>query len=278
MPSEQLDIQPTTTLPAKFVPSLASLVRGGKSLAEIMTTLVIDEKEARSRLTAAALLDTVLARSTNGETKKEEPIVEPQAKWMSTDLQTLVGKRFLASKHEVGNGHHVEVKFVDGKIIRLEWTDGPGVGGAFAVTAKDFFEQFDEVPVVPVAAAPATTAEPTFKRRGRKASTTPATPPATPSPGPAAAAAPVAAQKPAEVVPRASFTPAPPHPGFTQEIRVETTVQLPSVELTDVAAMALGRLAAVGMNSNVSVDRILAWARTVIEAQTKTTVHTWVKP
>jgi hypothetical protein len=65
---------------------------------------------------------------------------------------------------------------------------------------------------------------------------------------------------------------------FTQQIRVEAIVQLPSVELTDAAAMALGRLAAVGMNSDVPVDKILAWARVVIEAQTKTAVRTWVKP
>jgi hypothetical protein len=287
MPGEQLSISPTTTLPPKFTPSLSTLVKSGKTLGEIMEVLNVDEKEVRSRLVAAGLLEKVLTHVAGAPTPVtqastvskvvETPVVVvgPESEGVKQEISAasmfaaLVGKKFRAISHEVGNGSHVEVKNVVGLAITAEWVDGPGAGGSFGIDGAKFLVQFEEV-VDGTASA--------FKPRGARKPRTAAAPPPQ-------QAAPAAAQTvTSNVVPT---TTAPPTvttevtdtlPPQHITIEMETHIRLPPVELTDDVAMALGRLAALGMNSSVSVTKILEWARVVLDAQTKKTTHTWVKP
>jgi len=277
MPGEQqpLVIPPTTTLPAKFVPSLASLVKAGKTLGEIMEVLNADEKEVRSRLVAAGLLERVgLVAATppvvvvaGPESKSiDSAIVAAAAAAIESKhdtLTALIGKKFRAVNGSDGrDGFHIEVKDVEGHVMRVEWIDGPGAGGSFKLTGAELLVQFEEY-VDGTVVTPATTFKPrTRKPRAVAPPTTPAAPPPQGAPAPL-------------------FTPGPaqnaPVPSDQAAQITETQIAIPAVELTDAAAMALGRLAAIGMNSNVAVTKILEWARVVLDAQKKTT-HAWVRP
>lgn len=64
---EQLQIQPTTTLPAAkpIVPSIAALVKAQKSIPQMAEILGIDEPEVQVRLEAAGLLEIVMKYPTH---------------------------------------------------------------------------------------------------------------------------------------------------------------------------------------------------------------------
>ena len=195
----QPQIMTTTTLPAKpLVPSLASLVAGSKTLAEIQSILGIDEKEAVSRLEAAELLDKV---ATSSSTVVTTP---PAAEAPATTTATPAADA----------GPPPDAPKPDGEFTRKR---GRSAGG--------------RPPAATSTATPAATA-------GVVSSATPST-------------------VPTHVPPAQMTTITLPYPPLPQE----------TIELTDEVAMALGRLAALAMNSHVAVEKILDNALVVLRAQ-----------